>query len=74
MPTPGETIVVARLGMTVWAAVLAATGRDDRRVVEDTLALNPGLAALGPILPLGTRIVIAAPPPAAPVSTIRLWD
>lgn len=43
--------------------------------VEAVLTLNPGLAAVGPILPAG--IVIELPPArdtAAQVQTIRLWD
>lgn len=31
--------------------------------LAQTLALNPGLAALGPFLPLGTRVVIPDLPP-----------
>lgn len=44
-------------------------------VVETVLEANPGLAALGPRLPVGTRVTlpeIAAP--ATVVDTIRLWD
>lgn len=40
------------------------------------LAANPGLAALGPVLPKGTAVVL--PDTSAPVSTVRdtinLWD
>jgi phage tail protein X len=43
-------------------------------VAEAVLATNPGLAALGPILPLGTPVdlpdVVAAPPP----TLVQLWD
>lgn len=43
--------------------------------VEKTLRLNPGLAALGPELPIGTAVTL---PDDAPVSTpkplIQLWD
>lgn len=43
-------------------------------VVETTLAANPGLADLGPVLPLGTQVDLIAP--ASPVSsqTVSLWD
>lgn len=43
-------------------------------VVEATLSANPGLADLGPVLPLGTQVDLVAP--SAPVSsqTVSLWD
>jgi phage tail protein X len=45
-------------------------------VVERVLEANPGLAALGPILPEGTTVTL---PDTAPASTagktlIQLWD
>ena len=44
-------------------------------VTEATYALNPGLAALGPTLPLGQQVTLPDPPtaPTAP-KTISLWD
>ncbi len=44
-------------------------------VVEAILAANPGLAALGPILPIGTAVIVpeVATPTATP-ATIALWD
>ena len=41
--------------------------------VEAVLAANPGLAAMGPILPAGVRIVLPDLPAPGP-STVRLWD
>lgn len=43
--------------------------------VESALEANPGLAALGPILPEGTLVTLpdAAPAPATR-ATINLWD
>jgi len=43
--------------------------------VEQTLLLNPGLAALGPVLPMGTRVTLPDEAP-APLQTnlIQLWD
>lgn len=39
------------------------------------LALNPGLAALGTVLPIGTTVVLPATPPAATTATlVNLWD
>jgi phage tail protein X len=49
--------------------------RRTREVTERVLAVNPGLAALGPVLPIGTRIgmpVIDARPAAPPL--VKLWD
>lgn len=45
-------------------------------LVEDTLARNPGLAALGPRLPVGTRVMVKTPDPrerSAPRRIVRLW-
>lgn len=44
-------------------------------VTEQALALNPGLAELGPILPEGHRVTLpeAAPEPARH-DTIHLWS
>ena len=39
------------------------------------LDANPGAGALGPILPIGTAIVVPATPPAAPTrAVVNLWD
>lgn len=43
--------------------------------VETTLELNPGLAALGPVLPAGTPVVLpTAQPAAAGKKHLQLWD
>ena len=45
--------------------------------VEATYALNPGLAALGPVLPLGTTVLVTlpGPPPAVALrKLIRLFE
>lgn len=38
-----------------------------------TLRANPGLAALGPVLPGGVEIEIPVPAPAEPRQPVRLW-
>lgn len=44
-------------------------------VVERVLDLNPGLADLPPVLPLGTLVTLPDLPAAlAPEATIKLWD
>lgn len=43
--------------------------------VESVLEANPGLAALGPILPEGTLVeLIDEAPPVSIRKTINLWD
>ena len=43
-------------------------------VTEATYALNPGLAALGPTLPLGLQVTLPDPPTApAATKTVSLW-
>ncbi|VVE67904.1 phage tail protein [Pandoraea anapnoica] len=43
-------------------------------VVEATLAANPGLADLGPILPHGHPIDLPDQPAQAEKKTVQLWD
>lgn len=43
--------------------------------VEAVLVANPGLADLGPVLPINTRIILPAlSRPAQEVQPIRLWS
>ncbi len=42
--------------------------------VEAALAINPGLADLGPILPLGTPLTLPAQPARTIATTLKLWD
>lgn len=43
-------------------------------VVEAMLDINPGLAALGPILPAGTLVTLPAIPITPNRPTVQLWD
>lgn len=46
-------------------------------LVEATADRNYGLADLGPVLPVGTRVEVEIPTPAArraPARVVRLWD
>ncbi|WP_421424157.1 tail protein X [Agrobacterium rosae] len=65
---------VTRQGETVDLACLAHYGRT-AKVVEAVIEANPGLAALGVVLPIGTTIIM---PIIASTSTERrlvsLWD
>jgi len=67
--------VIARQYDTVDAICWRALGAT-RGVVEAVYALNRGLAAYGPFLPLGTVIVLpersTVTPPALPL--LQLWD
>ena len=63
-------VQVAQDGMTLDLVVWRAFGRQDQGLVEQTLALNPGIAAVGSILPIGTRVVLPQP---AKRNTVRLW-
>ena len=44
-------------------------------LLETVLDFNPGLAALGPILPVGTRVKLPTvkPPQVAELAVVRLW-
>jgi phage tail protein X len=46
-------------------------------VVEEAYQLNPGLAAIGPVLPMGYEVNLPEPAAAAQAETkptIQLWD
>lgn len=48
---------------------------DETGYVEKVLDANPGLAGLGPVLPIMTKIVLPDLPKAAPEKKIiSLWD
>lgn len=62
-------------GDTVDAICWRELGRT-RAVTEQVLALNPGIAALGPRLPAGTVVMLPDIAQAAPaiLETVKLWD
>lgn len=45
----------------------------DTAMTEAVYEANPGLAALGPVLPRGTLIKLPAAPAPAPRQIVRLW-
>lgn len=49
-------------------------GATGNQVVEQVLAANPGLAALGPRLPAGTRVWLPVMERPARTDGVRLWD
>jgi phage tail protein X len=68
------TTYTTRQGETVDLVCWRHYGRT-REVTESVLAANPGVAALGPVLPFATRLVlpvIAAR--AAALKLVSLWD
>lgn len=74
MATPASITVRAREGDMLDALIWreAALGSSAIAAVLDA---NPGLADLGPVLPLGTRVTIPdAAPAAASTPLINLWD
>lgn len=65
-------VTVRGEGISVDLLLWRLHGIEGRALVEQTLALNTGLSALGPILPLGTELLIPDLPvkPAAPAVKI----
>lgn len=69
------TTYLTRQGQTVDLVCWDFYGRT-AEVTEMVLAANPGLSALGPILPLGTRIRLPdlPVPQRAARKLVSLWD
>ena len=65
----------AHQGETLDALCLRVLGRT-AGVVESALAANPGLAELGPVLPLGTAVRLPAATVATQTETalVQLWN
>jgi phage tail protein X len=69
-----KTITTRTLqGDTLDALCLRHLGTTAGGVVESTLIANPGLAALGPVLPAGTQVQLVQPEQ-NPDRSIKLWD
>lgn len=69
-----DRVVYAHQGDTVDLICQRAYGRT-AGVTEQVLRRNPGLAAIGPTLPQGTRVVLpAAPQEGQRKKLIQLWD
>lgn len=52
----------------------AIYGRQNDRLTEALMDANPGLAAYGPILPAGLRIMVPDAPAPGATATVRLWS
>lgn len=70
------SVKVVQDGMTVDLLIWRAFSRQDQLLVEQTIAINPGLATLGTILPVGTIVTLPEPPsPKARLrETVKLWS
>lgn len=72
------TVTVAAQGITVDLLCWRRYGRDAMGMVPRVLAANQGLALLGPVLPIGTKVILPAMPDrarkSAAVRPITLWD
>ena len=70
------SVKVVQDDMTLDLLIWRAIGRQDGRLVEQTLALNPGLAAAGTVLPIGTVVALPEAPAvkARLVETVKLWS
>lgn len=65
--------VIAHQGDTVDSLCFRHLGSS--AAVEQTLLINPGLAALGPELPMGTPVILPDnDPPPIQNNLIQLWD
>ncbi|WP_454919206.1 tail protein X [Xanthobacter sediminis] len=69
----GETVTIMGQGITLDLLLWRKWGDRGQSLVADTLTLNPGLAACGVELPLGTQVVLPAGP-AAEVETLTATD
>lgn len=65
--------VIAHQGDTVDLICFRYYGRT-AGVTEQVLDANPGLAALGPVLPVGTRVTLPDVPARASTNVVNLWD
>ena len=71
-----ETYIVEGDGVALDLMVWRRFRRPMPGLVERVLAINPGLADAGPLLPAGTKVTIPIDAPAGPpvVPVIKLWD
>ncbi len=48
--------------------------RQTQGVTEAVLSLNPGLAGMGPVIPMGTTVTLPDVAEQPTTNTINLWD
>lgn len=61
-----------REGMTLDLLLFQAYGASGQALLEQALTLNPGLADLGPMIPLGATVTIPDKPAADPFRARRV--
>lgn len=71
-PTRHETIIVRGEGITLDLLLWRRHGVRGQALVEEALDLNPGLAALGAVLPLGTAVMLPDLPPLPATPPVRV--
>lgn len=71
--TPDLDTTIARQGDTVDAICYQHYGYTEG-VTEAVLEANPGLADHGPLLPMGTPVVLPVHTQRTARSTVKLWD
>lgn len=64
---------ICQTGLTVDLVCHIHYGRTDG-VTETVYDANPVLAALGPVLPIGTTLILPEMPKQTTKPVIRLWD
>lgn len=70
----GTVTVRSLQGDTVDLLCQRHLGTTTQGVVEATLSGNPGLSALGPVLPTGTAVVLQVPEVVIPsAASVQLW-
>jgi phage tail protein X len=67
-----QRVVYARQGDTVDLICHRTYGQTG--MTQAVLEANPGLAAHGPILPQGARLVMPPAPTPTPDTPVHLWD
>ena len=75
MTTSVEPVTVEGDGLTVSLIVWRRFKAPMPGLVEQVYGINPGLAALGPVLPVGTAFLLPIPTPRSQtvLDPIRLW-
>jgi len=71
-----EAITVVGENLTISLLVWRRFGEAIPDLVEQVYDMNPGLALLGPVLPLGTVVRVPIPTPRASrdITPVRLWE
>lgn len=68
-----DVVTIMADGISVDLLLYRRWGERGQTLVESTLALNPGLAACGPLLPRGTQVRLPKGPARA-IETARAVD